>query len=182
MADVITIDTKGFNKGVKQFEALIKRFPERVDDVMNKSALQIEKQAKTDAPANNGQLRQLISADVSLTLIKRITVATPYAAFMEFGTGAWAAQYVSTLPAEYKAYAAQFKGGGKKPSIKGMMYILMKWFERKGIKDKQHQYFIAKKIIRNGVHPHPFLIPAVIKQKQVIIKDMQTMLNKLSAA
>ena len=36
--------------------------------------------------------------------------AVDYAAYLEFGTGKFAAEYVATLPTEWKEFASQFKG------------------------------------------------------------------------
>lgn len=42
-----------------------------------------------------------------------ITVGAPYAAYVEFGTGQFAADYVTGLPAELQEYAMQFFVSGK---------------------------------------------------------------------
>lgn len=178
MADALYIDASELKKGSAAFKKLIAAFPAKVSDVLNASALDIEVNAKRNAPANIGTLRQNISADVSKPLQKRITANTPYAAYVEFGTGKYAAQHVSTLPAEYKTFAAQFRGSQGKMSIKGILFFLTDWFHKHGI-DKQHAFFIARSIFKNGIHPHPFLIPALIEQKKILLRDMQNLIKTL---
>ena len=178
MPQGLYIDARRLKKGAAAFDKLVKQLPDRVSDVLNANALAIEASAKIAAPGDRGLLRQTISADTSKPLQKHITANAPYAAYVEFGTGILAAQYVASLPADYQTFAAQFKRG-KMRSIKSVLFILMDWFKRVGIKDKSYQYFIAKKIFLKGVHPHPFLIPALIKQQKQIIRDMATLLKTL---
>lgn len=181
MAEGLTIDAKELTKGAKGFERLIKEMPDRVSDVLNASALEIEAKAKRNAPADRGMLRQTISADTSKPLQKHITANAPYAAYVEFGTGKYAAQEVSKYPPEYQAFALQFKGKGG-GGFKEFLKLLTEWVKRKGIGGKNPEstaYLIARSILINGVHPHPYLIPAVINQQKILIRDMQTLLNKL---
>lgn len=114
------IDASQLSKGVVKFQELAKNFPEQVNDILNGHALQIEAAAKRAAPADTGRLRGSISADTSKPLVKHITANVNYAAYVEFGTGKYAADYVSGLPSEYADYAAGFKGS--KRIIKNGMY------------------------------------------------------------
>lgn len=179
MAQGIYIDAKDFNGGVAALKKLFAQFPDRVDDVLQDNAEEIRENAIRRAPANNGSLRQNISIDISRPLKKTISSKEPYSAYVEFGTGAYAAAEVSKLPPQYRTYAAQFKTGNNKRTIKGMLFFLMQWFKRKGITDKQHQYFIARKIVRDGTHPHPFMLPALFQQKDKIIADLKNLMKKL---
>lgn len=198
MAKGLYIDARQLKAGVKGFERLIKEFPNDVSYVLNANAQTIEAKAKRDAPADRGQLRQGISIDINNPLQKHITSHAPYSAYIEFGTGKYAAQKVSEYPAEYQQFAAQFKGkggGGFKEFIK----LLAEWVRRKGLagtystktkrrtgnkaarqqQDLQVAYAIAISILKNGVHPHPFMIPALIQQAPKISRDMIKLINDL---
>jgi hypothetical protein len=181
MAKGLYIDARELTKGAKSFERLIKEFPDKVSDVLNSNALEIERNAKTAAPADRGLLRQTISADLSKPLQKHLTANAPYAAYVEFGTGKYAAEQVSKYPADYQKFASQFKGKGG-GGFKDFIRLLTEWVRRKGI-DKKHPertaYAIAISILRNGVHPHPFMIPALINQQKEIVNDIKTLLNRL---
>lgn len=196
MATGLYIDARQLQKGAKGFDRLIKEFPDKISYVLDGAADEIVRNAKRAAPKDRGETQQGISADISKPLSKQITSRAPHSAWIEFGTGKYAAQYVSTLPAEYAAYAAQFKTGSKKfPPIK----VIAEWVKRKGLagtysiktkrrtgnkatrekQDLQVAYLIARAIFINGVHPHPFMIPALIAQAPKINRDLTALLNKL---
>jgi|ERR1044072_129641 phage I-like protein len=194
MADAIYIDTSSFKKGTKAFGKLINSIPGRVNKVLNASAEEVEERAKQRAPRDRGPLAQLTKADTSKHLEKHITVNVPYAAYVEFGTGKYAAQYVSTLEAKYKNYAAQFKGKGGGDYYEFLNAIL-DWVKRHKLAQITNSYTgrkrtkkedlllvaetIAWSIIKNGIHPHPFLIPSLIEQEPILKRDMETMLKSL---
>jgi HK97 gp10 family phage protein len=179
MATGLYIDASGLKVGREQLQKLAEQIPGRVSDVLNASAEAIVTEAKRNAPADRGPLRQGISYTDSKPLQVTITSQAPYSAYVEFGTGKYAADYVAALPAEFQAFAATFKSSEGKRSVKGMLFILMDWFARHGIKDKQKQYFIAKKIVMMGTHAHPFLLPAYFNRQAKLKQDMETLLKKL---
>jgi HK97 gp10 family phage protein len=139
----------------------------------------VETEAKRNAPADEGKLRSSINSTFDpRKFTVKITVATDYAAYQEFGTRKFAAAYVGTLPQEWRTYAATFKGktGG---SMDEFIQSIMAWVNRKGIGaditksgnvsssasslDKQQQaaYWIAINILQNGIKPKKFLYEAV---------------------
>lgn len=205
MAVGLTIDAKELLNGAKLFDAIAKKLPSKIHDILNANAEDIVTRAKNDAPADRGDLRKYISfKSVKLAEI-HITCNVPYAAYIEFGTGRYAAQQVSKYPGEYQKFAAQYRTGNRQfPPIK----LIMEWVIRKGIvatydirsrniktragrrigtgKSKAEQkraaqmaYVIARSIFMNGIHPHPFMIPAFIDQQLKIIKDFKILLEKL---
>ncbi len=198
MAVGLTIDAKELLNGAKLFDAIAKKLPGKIHDILNANAEDIVTKAKNDAPADRGDLRKYISfKSIKLAEI-HITCNVPYAAYIEFGTGRYAAQTVSKYPAEYQKFAAQYRTGNRQfPPIK----LIMEWVIRKGLvatfnvktrkrvgtgKSKAEQerasqmaYVIARSIFINGVHPHPFMIPALIDQTPKIIKDFKILLEKL---
>jgi HK97 gp10 family phage protein len=101
-------------KNLEQFKAKLKQMPvvleKKLSKLLDKHALAIATKAKQLAPVDEGILRNAISADTSKSLIKFIVANTPYAAFVEFGTGKYAADYVSTLPDDWQTFASQFRG------------------------------------------------------------------------
>jgi len=197
MPQGLYIDARQLTKGAKAFEQLTKQLPGRVSDVLNASAKEIVRVAKRNAPADRSDLKKGIESTNTDPLEKHITSRAPYSAYIEFGTGKYAAQYVGSLPADYQTFAAQFKKGRRWPPID----LIKEWILRKGIvatfsikthrrvgtgKSKSEQeraaqmaFVIARSIFINGVHPHPFMIPALINQQPKLIKDMQRLLNTL---
>ena len=112
----------------------------------------------------------------------------PYAPFVEFGTG----RRVS-VPAEWRDYAAQFKGTKLGGNIDDFLRSIIEWVRAKGLagrystktqrrigsrptqdqEDLAVAYPIFRSILENGANPHPFLYPAYVQVKPQIIKSIQ---------
>lgn len=192
---MIKISIKGFDKAIHDIEKIAKDAGNKVDVAMVDFGTKVEGDAKRDAPADEGKLRNSINA-----VYKRqskqltITVAADYAAYMEFGTRKFAAKYVATLPPDWKTYAATFKGKGG-GSMDQFIQAIMAWVRRKGIggdttasgatsssrssldKMQQAAYWIALNILQNGIKPKPFLYPAIKKYTPELTKDIQKIFN-----
>ena len=86
------------------------------------TSLNIERQAKRNAPTNKkigagGRLRSAIVADHSGEEAN-VEVKVNYAQYLEFGTGAFAAEYLATKDKDLREYAMTFyeTGKGRMPS------------------------------------------------------------------
>src|SRR5678809_697623 len=86
------IDARQLTRGAKAFEQLTTKFPGKVSDVLNTSAKEITRVAKRNAPADRGDVRKGIEFTNTDPLKKHITSRAPYSAYIEFGTGKYAAQ------------------------------------------------------------------------------------------
>jgi len=176
---MITIKLKGFDKTIKDVQKLATDANKNAKTALVSFGKNVETQAKRDAPGDEGKLKASINSVFdNKTFTVKITVATDYAAYQEFGTRKFAAAYVGTLPQEWRTYAATFKGktGG---SMDEFIQAIMAWVKRKGIGadttksgnvsssasslDKQQQaaYWIAINILQNGIKPKKFLYEAV---------------------
>ena len=165
--------------GMKQLEGkldnLTTALKKDVGDEINASALKIENQAKKLAPVNLGQLRGSINTDMINELTYSVEAKASYAPYVEFGTGPQV-----SVPADFASYAQQFKGksGGK---FKDMVDALTLWVKRKGVgngkNDKGLAYVIALSILRKGMRPQPFLIPAYEMEKPKLIKNLNKLFN-----
>ena len=78
------------------------------------TSLNIERQAKRNATqsVDNGDLRRAIVPDHSGTEAN-VEVKIKYAQYVEFGTGAFAAEYLSTKDKDLREYAMTFFETGK---------------------------------------------------------------------
>jgi len=81
------------------------------------TSLNIERGAKQNAPTNKkigagGRLRSAIVADHS-GKEANVEVKVKYAQYLEFGTGAFAAEYLSTKDKDLREYAMTFYETGK---------------------------------------------------------------------
>lgn len=171
MADALKIEIQGLTQMQQQLNSLPDKLIKKLDYALEKGARAIELKANQLKPVDLGGLQVRVD---SRLLEKDITVNANYAAFMEFGTGKYAAAYVATLPQEWQTYAAQFKGQTGGGTFADMVRNLQEWARRHGMADyKQAGYLIARKIIINGVHPHPFLYPAFFEVLPGMQKDIQ---------
>lgn len=150
---------------------------------INASALNIQSNAKKMAPVNFGTLRNSIYLKeedfVQGKLNYSVGSNVSYAPYIEFGTGGKV-----SIPSNYQSFASQFKGG-KKGAFKDFILALMLWVKRKGIvgtysvktqrrtgskslqasQEKSAAYAIALSILKKGLRPQPFLIPAFEQEK-----------------
>lgn len=165
--------------GFKELEGKLKNLTTAlkvdVGDEINASVIKIENQAKRLAPVNFGQLRGSIAHSKDSELTYSVAANASYSAYVEFGTGPQV-----NVPADFKSYAQQFKGksGGK---FKDMVEALTLWVKRKGIgngkNDKGLAYVIALSILRKGMRPQPFLVPAYEMEKPKLIQRLNKLLN-----
>jgi len=176
---MINIKLTGFDKAEKNIEKISKDASLKAKVALVDFGTKVETEAKRNAPADEGKLRSSINSKFDQRKFTvSITVASDYAAYQEFGTRKFAAAYVGTLPQEWKAYAATFKGktGG---NMNDFIQAIMAWVDRKGIgadttksgnisrsassleKQQQAAYWIAINILQNGIKPKKFLYEAV---------------------
>jgi HK97 gp10 family phage protein len=163
--------------------AEIKSYPKDTEKIINNEftvfAVETSNRAKELAPVNEGALRESINFDVG-NLFLHVGAYIEYAAYLEFGTKAFAAAYVASLPEDWQAFAAEHKGTGE-GTFAELVQAIMKWVQLKGIatgKDiNQASYLIARKIVRDGIRAQPFLHPAFEENKLKLIENLKRQLN-----
>lgn len=167
---VLSFDIKGLDATLKGVDNKLKEVERELQDELNAWASLCSTEAKIRAPKDEGHLAGAINPKFE-KLKASVTVAVNYAAFMEFGTKKKAQAYVAGLPADWKAYAAQFRGGG---GAGNLFEAIFAWVKRKGI-DEAAAYPIAIKILRDGVNPHPYLFPAYEHTISDLKKNLKTL-------
>jgi HK97 gp10 family phage protein len=171
------IDATGLDVVIKKFNNLSKEIKNDVEDELNAWAMNVEQDAKMLVKSdsyNNGRLLGSINHK-SEGMEASVSANTEYAAYIEFGTRKFAAQYVATLPQDWQSYASTFKG----PTGKGFNELLLsikQWCQDKGI-DEGDAYMIALRIAVNGVRARPFLYPSVNKNLPIFIKNIKNILK-----
>ncbi len=194
------IDYSDLTKASHAIGIAIKDLENGLDSVFTTAALEIAATAKRMAPKDEGTIAQSITANTATKMQKEINVNAPYAAYVEFGTGKYAAAYVSTLPAEWKDYAANFRGKGGGGDFDQFLERIYQWVKRKQIgvtyDIKTHRktkvgkqtaettmrataYFIAIRILQNGIHPHPYLFPAFEQHRKQLQDDIEATIQSL---
>jgi len=125
--------------------------------ITNSTADSIVADAKQRAPVNFGQLRLSIAkTDATIQLNRSLIFSNaPYSAYVEFGTGTKV-----KIPAGFESLAAKYrgKGGG---SFDNLLDNIRDWCKKKGI-DEKLAYPIAVSILRTGIKPQPYFIPAYL--------------------
>jgi hypothetical protein len=175
MPDAFKIEVQGLDALQKQLNGLPKKLTDGLDYALEKAARAIELKANQLKPTDLGGIQVRVD---SKPLDKNITANANYAAFMEFGTGSYAAQYVSTLPQNWQEYAQQFKGSSDGGTFADLVRKIQEWANRQGIQDPQQAgYAIARSIIIKGVHPHPFLYPAFADVLPSLQADIQRVID-----
>jgi HK97 gp10 family phage protein len=121
MASRTSVEMVGLDTLVKRVEKMGKAIQDEVDLELTASAMTIDATAKRLAPADKGGgsgIRGRMFVDTTMFLSKRVGNSSEYAAYQEFGTGFHAADYVTTLPEDWQAYAKSFfvNGEGRVPA------------------------------------------------------------------
>ena len=142
-----------------------------------------------------GRLANSISYQITDGRLE-IIAQTLYAAYIEFGTGKYAAQYVATLPPDWASFAAKFKGKTGRGTFADLVENLVKWVHRKGIagsinettgrrsksktqeaEDYSAAYIIALAIIKNGIKAQPFLYPSYKENLPIFMANLKKSLD-----
>ena len=166
MAQGFALDISGVKQIQKAIEQMDKRSVEVLSKELSASAQTIRSTAIRNAPGNFGKLRQSINADITKDLFKSVFCKVNYAPYVEFGTKGNA-----RIPAGYEAFAAQYKGKGG-GTIMEMVKALTLWVKRKGI-DPKLTFVIVRAILRNGIKPQPFFIPAFEAEKPKLLSRLK---------
>lgn len=169
---MITLNANNLDKTIKLFEKLTDDLKPEVQLALNAFGINVERDAKTSVSSHSdtGMLKGSIQweqGDLSVS----VGAIAEYAAFVEFGTRKFATQYVSTLPQDWQAYAATFKGR-KTGNFDSFISRLIQWGKSKGI-DENGAYKLARKILKEGTKAKPFLYPSVNKNLPIFIQDIK---------
>lgn len=163
---------------------------------VNIAADKIVLDAKQNAPADLGRIRQMIGKENATEdgLLVNVFAAAPESPFQEFGTGGKV-----DIPEDMADIASQFqgaKGGGWEEFI----LALTDWVKRHGINpignyqistrtrigkgnkrdvDEETAYGIARGILAHGLAPQPFLYPAFVSHSAELLPALQNALQQL---
>ncbi len=193
----ITVQLKGLDEVLKKLD--VKKFERDITDELIDFGNNVVRDAKQNVEDNGttdrGDLVNKIGSESTKPLTVTIFVNIFYAAFIEFGTRKFAAAYVSRLPADWQAFAAQYKGSGGGGTFAEFIIKITEWVKRKGFaaeltksgnisKSKsseaaqdQAAYLIAMSILRNGIKAQPYLYPAFEKNVPLLIERLKKLLN-----
>ena len=168
--------SKGFDKLIKELLTLGKEMPEKIRGVAKVNAGQLAANAKRNAPANMGQLRGSIGIDErserNSFYSYEVFANVSYAAYVEFGTG----RNVS-VPTELQSLASEIRNSKSGRSVDEALASIQDWGRKKGL-DEGAIDAIFYSIMRNGITPHPFLYPALLRQRNIYYQDLENLLDR----
>lgn len=107
----LQISDKNFRDVLNSFKDEVSKRTAMIDQEIAAHGELMATSAKQLAPVDTGRLRGSISLKKEGFMRYQLVAQTDYAAYMEFGTGRYAASYVPTLDKEWQKIAAQFKRG-----------------------------------------------------------------------
>lgn len=191
--DSVTFRVEGIDKMIASLGKMAKKIEVEIAEEVNASALKIQSDAKKNAPLNLGTLRnsiQLVSTLNNKRLTYTVGTNVPYAPYIEFGTGGKV-----SIPSGYADFAGQFRGKKGGATFKEMLKAIADWVSKKGLagtysvktqrrtgsksnrssQDMKVAYAIAISILKKGLRPQPFLLPAYEAEKPKLrtkIKDI----------
>lgn len=184
--------------GLKPFMRRIKDLGEDakeiVDDELTAGTLSMVKIAKRLAPVDEGLLRNSTGADVTKVFYKEFFNNAFYAAFREFGT-----KKKVKVPTGFQNMASAAKNLPRRGTAIQFFYRLVQWVRRKGIsgtysiktqrrtgnkktqaeQDYDAAYLIMMEILKNGSKPHPFMIPAYLQVKDLIVIKIRKRIKRI---
>jgi hypothetical protein len=141
--------------------------------ITNSTADDMVADAKTKAPSNYGQLRLSIGHTTARVGYNKsfFFANAPYSAFVEFGTGSKV-----SIPKGFEELASQFRGK-QSGNFDTFLDSIRDWCRKKGI-DEKLAYIIAVSILRTGVKPQPYFIPAYLQNVPIYEKKLVTALAR----
>lgn len=168
------IQIRGLDAVIAKLDKRSNNVQKDVQAALNDFADRVVTDAKSLVSQNSSDEGRLLNSIGSKYGNMNVTIFanTEYAAYIEFGTRKFAAQYVSTLPADWQQLAASTKGKSKGTFVE-FVNRLRKWAERTGKMDPKYAYVAAKKILREGVKARPFLYPSVVKNLPLLEQDLK---------
>jgi len=113
MVTPLNIKITGVNETLNKLKTNFDKAKMEIDNEMAATMVDIVTMAKSNVPANLGQLRASINEKKNRELSYTIKVDVDYGQFIEFGTGDFAASYLSNKEDEWKKYAFTFYENGK---------------------------------------------------------------------
>jgi hypothetical protein len=168
-----TIDITGLKELDKMIKKKSKAFEKEIDFIIGEGimndALML---AKKLTPVDQNFLRNANSVEKVKPMVYKLSNNMPYAPYVEFGTGG---KYV---PGEWDEFASQFEKSNYNPggTFEEGVKAIEDWLKRKG-GDPADAKWVFYLILKNGIHPQPFMWPAYKVASKQLIQDITDYVN-----
>lgn len=193
MAQPFTFDLKGFTQLQNRLNRASVAVRKEIDAELGFAAENIARNAKRDAPVDEGRIRGSISVQKKKENEFDIVSASEYSPYMEWGT-----KRRVKIPTALAAYASQFRGPGRGTAAEAIR-SLTGWVKRKGIrydsagkfksgKRKGHAkqlsyeqtaWIIFHYIMLVGIRPRPYFFKNFDNERPKLLKNIENVLNRI---
>ena len=161
-------------KVIKRLDLADDRIRDQIGDALGYAGMNVESNAKVNAPVNLNRLRSSIQHDLdrrNLAVSIKAGGTSPrgdlfYAPFVEFGT-----KSKVRVPAGYSQFAAQYKGS-RTGTFQQLLKAITQWVKDKRI-DEDAAFPIALSIAKKGIRAQPYLVPAFERERQPLIQRLK---------
>jgi HK97 gp10 family phage protein len=177
---MINFKLVGVQKALNQLRDVENELTEEIDIALEAGVIKIEGDAKKRAPIYLSGIRQSIQHAKVGHLRWEVAANAYHAPYIEFGT-----RGKTIVPNDLQDIAKAVKARPKKGNFKGMVKAIHEWglkkgYIEKGKGSKNHAYLIARKIMKDGIRPQPFLYPAFLSNARQIVKDIKRAMDEKS--
>ena len=167
-----TIDITGLKELDKMIKKKSKGLVSDLDAIVEASIDTAWLDASRNVPVDQGQLKGGLNRDKEKPMVHKLSNNMPYAPYVEFGTGG---KYV---PGEWDEFASQFEKSSYNPggTFEEGVKAIEDWLKRKG-GDPADAKWVFYLILKNGIHPQPFMWPAYKVASKQLIQDITDYVN-----
>jgi len=177
---MINFKLVGVQKALNQLRDVENELTEEIDIALEAGVIKIEKDAIMRAPIYLSGIHQSIQHAKVGYLLWEVAANAYHAPYIEFGT-----RGKTVVPTELKDIARRIQKRKKRGKFRGMVNAIHEWglkkgYIEKGKDSKNHAYLIARKIMKEGIRPQPFLYPAFLSNARQIVKDIKRAMDEKS--
>jgi len=163
--------------GLKELDKMIKKKSKKVISELDgfvRGAIDtawLEAERKVPVGAN-GFLKGANNTEKIKPMVHELRNNMPYAPYVEFGTGG------KYEPGEWDEFASQFEKSNYNPggTFEEGVKAIEDWLKRKG-GDPADAKWVFYLILKNGIHPQPFMWPAYKVASKQLIQDITDYVN-----
>jgi hypothetical protein len=168
---MITFKVKGLEATLSKVRAFPKQFEKKADAILANNVREMDRNAKRDAPTDQGLLRNEITTKKIASLHWAVISQAAYSGYVEFGT-----KSKVSIPAGLGEIAAEVRSE-KFVSTLDAKTAIFQWCKRSGIEERLW-YPIFISIMVKGRRAHPFFFKQGDRQEPILINDLRQLVNE----
>lgn len=167
----VSVKITGLNELKANLEKEAKRLEKGIDEILQMNIREMERNAKRDAPADQGILKAEITTKKERSLSWVLTSNANYSGYVEFGT-----KSKVQIPAGLEEAAAQVRAERFAGTLEAKQAIF-NWCKRNGI-EQRLWYPIYISIMIKGRTAHPFFFKQSERQAAILQQDVKQFIER----